>query len=69
MRLGLLAGTALAFALPPWFAGEADAQANCGGLNASQCSQANQQYQALSQFAALPHTSAGVNALQADMST
>lgn len=47
----------------------ASAQVNCAGLTAAQCTLATGQYTVLQSFQSLPNTSAGLAAMQSDLST
>lgn len=58
---------AVVFAIGLLFAGPVAAQVNCSGLTAAQCTQATGQYQVLQSFQSLPNTSAGQNAMQAEL--
>jgi autotransporter-associated beta strand protein len=49
----------------PW--GSAEAQVDCSGLSATQCSMANDQYGLLQTFQALPSSQAGREVLKADL--
>lgn len=70
-QVNVIVKMALALGMAPLFAGSASAQMDCSRLHLSgtTCAQATDQYDVLASFQALPNTQAGLNVLQADLST